>query len=76
MCVYKDVYIHIYIYVYIYIYKYTYIHIYICMHIYIYIRYPTLPQEPTFCMISPPKTLFRAVFVVYAKHAPIGPYFA
>ena len=45
------------------------------LYIYIYI-YAYAPQRPTFCMISPPKTLFRAVFVVDAKHAPMGPVFA
>ena len=41
--------------------------------IYIYAT-PTPPE--THSMIPPPKTLFRAVFVVDAKHPPVGPDFA
>ena len=52
------------------------VYMWVCVYItYIYICYPP-PPEPTFCMISPPKTLFRAVFVVDANYAPIGPDFA
>ena len=47
----------------------------ICMYVYICICICYPPQRPTFCMISPPKTLFRAVFVVDAKHAPHRPIF-
>ena len=50
----------------------THLSLYMC--IYIYMLPP--PQRHTFCMISPPKALFRAVFVVHAKHPPIRPDFA
>ena len=43
------------------------------VYIYIYFFFLHPPEKP---MISPPKTLFRAVFVADAKHVPIGPYFA
>ena len=49
------------------------------IYIYTYILYTYIfmlpPQRPAFCMIPPPKTLFRAVFVVDAKHPPHRPRF-
>ena len=62
----------------------TYIHRYIrtdihtsmhaCIHTNIYGQSPQ--KKPTFFRISPPNAVFRAVFVVVAKHPPTGPDFA
>ena len=63
--------IYTYIYIYIYVYTYMYIHIDMYLHICknININICATPPRPTFHIISPAKTLFRAVFVVDAIYS-------
>ena len=55
------------------IYIYKSINIYLYIYVYIFAKATPPPQRPTFCVTLPPKTLFRAVFVVDVKQPPISP---